>query len=223
MQGSAGGAAALDAPDRVRALAATGLLDRPTDPAFDRLTALAASLIGVPIAFLTLVDARRQFFTSAHGLPEPWQSRRETPLSHSFCQHVVLSREPLVIRDARRHPLVCDSLAIPELGVLAYAGHPVTAPDGTVLGSFAVADVRPRDWTEQEARAVAEFATLATRELRLREVEARHESLVEHDPDPVFSLDPEGRAVAVNPAAERPSGYAGPALAATSFPGLAVP
>ena len=61
-------------------------------------------------------------------------SKRSTPLTHSFCQHVVASAKPLVIADARDHDLVRDNLALPDLGVLAYAGIPLTDEAGNVLG-----------------------------------------------------------------------------------------
>ena len=81
--------AALRDERRLAALWRTGLLDTPPEQVFDRLTRLVRRLLGTPVALVSLVDADRQFFKSAVGLPEPWAARRETPLSHSFCQHVV--------------------------------------------------------------------------------------------------------------------------------------
>src|SRR5919108_2857095 len=66
---------------RLAALHRTGLLDTPAEEAFDRLTRLAARLLGAPVALVSLVDEDRQFFKSAVGLPEPWASARSAPLS----------------------------------------------------------------------------------------------------------------------------------------------
>src|SRR3569833_3163599 len=96
----------LSCPARLRALYDTGLLDTAPEAAFDRLTRLAARLLKAPVSLVSLVTERRQFFKSALGLPEPWASLRETPLTHSVCQHVVLSGEPLRIADVRRDPLL---------------------------------------------------------------------------------------------------------------------
>jgi GAF domain-containing protein len=90
--------------DRPAAAPPAGLLDTPADEGFDRLTRMAARLLGAPIALITVIADDRQFFKSATGLAEPWASRRGTPLSHSFCRHVVTSGDPLVVEDARRHP-----------------------------------------------------------------------------------------------------------------------
>ena len=64
--------------------------------------------------------------------PRPAPSRRQTPLSHSFCQHVVDLQAPMVLPDARLYPRVRENLAVPELGVVAYAGMPLTDLDGRV-------------------------------------------------------------------------------------------
>lgn len=126
-----------DNSDRLTVLEKTGLLDSPPEAAFDRMTALAGKILRAPVS---LVDKDRQFFKSAMGLPEPWALARETPLSHSFCQHVADSGEPLIVADARRHPLVRDNLAISEIGVVAYAGVPLTTSTGQSLGSCCAAE-----------------------------------------------------------------------------------
>src|ERR1700680_226145 len=81
--------AALSSTERLAALDRTGLLDSAPDKAFDLLTRLASRTLKAPISLVSLGDDRRQFFKSSVGLPEPWSSLRETPLSHSFCQYVV--------------------------------------------------------------------------------------------------------------------------------------
>lgn len=134
----------LDDGDRLRALQETALLDSPPEEAFDRFTRMAARLLRAPVALVSLVDAERQFFKSCVGLPDVFAESRETPLSHSFCRHAVERATPLVIGDAREHPLVRDSDAIRDLGVVAYLGIPLATADGTVLGSFCVLDGQPR-------------------------------------------------------------------------------
>ena len=114
-------------PDRLRALAETQL-DAVPDEAFDRFARLVSDLLDVPVALVSLVSAERQFFPGAVGLPEPWAARRQTPLTHSFCQHVVDIEVPMVLPDARLYPRVRDNLAIEDLGVIAYAGMPTDRP-----------------------------------------------------------------------------------------------
>ena len=137
-------------PRRLAAVRQTGLLDSPPEERFDALTQLASRALRAPVALVSLVDEDRQFFKSCLGLAEPWASRRETPLSFSFCQHAVTARKPLIVEDAREHPDLLDNEAIKELGVIAYAGIPLESSDGQPLGTLCVIDHEPRKWTENE-------------------------------------------------------------------------
>src|SRR3712207_4900612 len=158
----------LDDPRRLDALRASGLLDTPSEEAFDRLTRLVTRVLGVPIALVTLVDGHRQFFKSCVGLPEPWASKRGTPLTHSFCQYIVETGEPLIIEDAREHPQLRQNLAIPDLGVIAYAGIPLTMADGQTLGTFCAIDTKPRRWSASDLETLRDLAASAATEVQLR-------------------------------------------------------
>ncbi|WP_194821140.1 GAF domain-containing SpoIIE family protein phosphatase [Micromonospora sp. S-DT3-3-22] len=159
--------AALADPARLRSLTETGL-DAAPDEAFDRFARLVSDLLDVPVALVSLVSETRQFFPGAVGLPDPWAARRQTPLSHSFCQHVIDTEIPLVLPDARLYPRVRENLAVPELGVVAYAGMPLTDLDGRVLGSLCAIDSKPRAWTKAQLRTLADLAAACSSELRLR-------------------------------------------------------
>ena len=153
---------------RLAAVHATGLIDAAQQPALDRLTRLASRLLRVPTASVTLVDETRQVFASCVGVGEPWASARGTPLSHSFCRHVVQIEGPLVIEDAREHPVLRHNLAVPDLGVIAYAGMPLVTSDGHVLGSFCAIDYQPRAWSDEDLATLEELTRSAAVELELR-------------------------------------------------------
>jgi GAF domain-containing protein len=145
--------------ERLAALQRTGLLDSEPDERFDGLTRVAARALHAPVALVSLIDRDRQFFKSCIGLPEPWASRRETPLSHSFCQHAVASRRALVVDDAREDPTLRDNLAIRDLDVIAYAGIPLIGQDGQAIGTLCVVDHKPRHWRVEETALLEEIAT----------------------------------------------------------------
>jgi GAF domain-containing protein len=162
-----GAAAAARDPQRVAALRATGLLDSDVDPAFDRHARLAAQVLNAPVALVSLVDENRQFFKSCLGVPEPWAGERETPLSHSFCQHAVASREPLVVDDAREHEVLRDNPAINDMGVVAYAGIPLIDSGGNALGTLCVIDSKPRHWSSHQVRLLEDLAASVVTEIDL--------------------------------------------------------
>lgn len=112
---------------------------------------MARVALDVPVVLVSLVDEDRQFFKTCLGLPEPWSSRRETPLSHSFCQYAVATGRELVVEDAREEPLLASNLAVPDLDVIAYAGVPIRSAEGPILGTFCVIDSTPRRWADTGA------------------------------------------------------------------------
>jgi two-component system, cell cycle sensor histidine kinase and response regulator CckA len=168
-------------PDRLAALRRTALLDTPPEEGFDRLTRMAARLLGAPTSLLALVTDERQFFKSTTGLAEPWASRRNAPLSFSFCSTVAGTGEPLLVEDARRHPLLRHSQALRELGWVSYAGVPLIDRDGQVLGSLCVVDRMPRLWSERDIALLQDLAASAITEIELRrEIAQRRQAEVGH-------------------------------------------
>jgi serine phosphatase RsbU (regulator of sigma subunit) len=154
-------------------LPAAAPLPAASDVAFERFVRLVRRQLGVPVALVSLVTVDEQLFPGAAGLPEPWATTRRTPLSHSFCQHVVTSREPLVVEDAREHPLVRDNLAIPDLNVIAYAGMPLVDVDGRVIGSLCAIDGQPRRWSDEDLAVLVDLADACSSELQLRAMRER--------------------------------------------------
>ena len=144
---------------RLETLRRSLLMDSPSEPSFDRITGLVAELLRVPVALVSLIEGSRQFFKSSTGLPEAYQRARETPLTHSFCQYVVADQAPLVISDAREDDRLRTNLAIPDLGVIAYAGVPVRL-EGATLGSLCAIDRVPRSWSDRDLGLLTTLGSL---------------------------------------------------------------
>src|SRR5262245_1497140 len=153
---------------RLEALQRTSLLDSPPEEAFDRLTRLATAVLHVPVALVSLVDGKRQFFKSQCGLSEPLATARQTPVEISFCRHAVGSGEPLVVADARQDPRFEKNPLVDEEGVIAYAGVPLITSEGHALGTFCVIDGRPHQWTQDEIAVLRVLATSTMSEIELR-------------------------------------------------------
>ncbi|MEP7086865.1 MAG: GAF domain-containing protein [Gemmatimonadota bacterium] len=162
------GSPPVDERERLAALRRAELLDTPPEEVFDRLTQLAAELLRVPVAVVALVDADREFFKSAIGLPAEWSKRRETPRAVSLAEMAVLAKGPLAIEDARMHPLAKGNPIIPEWVVVSYAVVPLQTKDGHAIGSVYVADKVPRAWTKAEIAALTTIAIAAETEIALR-------------------------------------------------------
>jgi serine phosphatase RsbU (regulator of sigma subunit) len=157
----------LFSPARLAVLRQVGLT-AAADAGMERFARLVARMLGVPVALVSLVESDRQVFPGQVGLAEPWATTRQTPLLHSMCQHVTATGSPLVLADAREDKRTCDNLAIDDLGVIAYAGMPLTDGQGHVLGSLCAIDTRPRAWSQRELANLADLAAACSSELRFR-------------------------------------------------------
>lgn len=161
----------LNDPGRLEVLTETGLLDSLPEESFDRYTRLAVALLHSEVSLVSIVDDHRQFFKSQIGLPAPYDARRETPLTHSFCQIVVREGTPLVVEDARTDSRVCDNLAIRDLGVISYLGMPITSQEGFRLGSLCAINSHPQIWSSEEQHLLADLAEAVSAEVHLRQSE----------------------------------------------------
>ncbi|WP_199439719.1 SpoIIE family protein phosphatase [Umezawaea beigongshangensis] len=169
-------AGVLHDPARVTAVRESGLSAAP-DESMDRFAGMARRQLGVSAALVTLVEPDHQVLPGARGLAEPWATSRRTPLSHSPCSHVVATGRPLAVADVRADPELRGGLAVPGLGVVAYAGTPLTDSGGHVLGALCAIDPEPRDWTRDDLDALGDVAAACSAELRLRVAarQAEHE------------------------------------------------
>jgi hypothetical protein len=153
-----------DAP-HLRSLGAVHL-DRSLDPELQAIVEEAAAALKAPIALVSLVLDRVQFFRAHVGLDPDLATSRATDRDVSFCQLVVRDRSPLEVSDASADPRVPQEL-VRELGLRAYLGAPVRSDDA-VIGSLCILDVEPRSFDAQD---------LTTLERMARRVEARFEAL----------------------------------------------
>jgi signal transduction histidine kinase len=167
-----------------------GLLDRVDEDSFDHLTELASNILGVPVSLVSIIDKpnNRQFFKSIEGLQEPWLSRGETPLSHSFCQHVAYDNAPLIVENAPEHERVKDNLAIPNLGVMAYLGVPIHDPQGRAIGALCAIDSNPKKWSDDDLATLKKLGLCVDDAIRLRSALKSSEAIREDQTDFTYAM-----------------------------------
>jgi len=146
---------------RLDALHALNVLDTPPEERFDRYTRIAAQLFDVPIAIVSLIDTDRQWYKSHHGI-----DLTESPRETAFCAHTILDNAVLQVPDALHDDRFADSPFVAgEPRVRFYAGAPLAAPDGSMIGAFCVVDRRPRQLDEQQLTLLRDLADLVQAEL----------------------------------------------------------
>jgi two-component sensor histidine kinase len=155
----------VDEAARLATLDRYRILDTPPEKIFDRITRLAATLFGMPIALISLIDERRQWFKSRYGIEAP-----STDRDVAFCAYTILGASPLVVPDALEdarfasNPFVIDGPRI-----RFYAGAPLKSTNGYCLGSLCVVDTKPhRDFDADKTRVLQDLADLVIHEMEGR-------------------------------------------------------
>jgi diguanylate cyclase (GGDEF)-like protein len=142
---------------RLAALRSTGLLGTPDQYSLDCITNIGAKLFGVPVCTVSLVDENQQWFKSRVGL-----TLTRAPRSISFCAHVVATALPLVIEDTLRDVRFADNPLVTHAPrIRFYAGIPLHAESGEVLGTLCLIDSTPRAFPGSQLRLLRELAGIA--------------------------------------------------------------
>ncbi|MEJ7671562.1 MAG: GAF domain-containing sensor histidine kinase [Chitinophagaceae bacterium] len=149
---------------RINALKRYDILDTPPDGNFDRITKLAAKLLNVPIAIVTLVDTDRIWFKSRYGL-EALQIGRDPGL----CASAILSDEIYLVEDALKDPrTLANPLVAGSFGLQFHAAAPLKVKDGYNLGTLCIIDKQPRKLSEPEKQILQDLADILIDEMELR-------------------------------------------------------
>lgn len=158
----------LDRPSRLQTFS-SAMLARTEDAALQAIVREASEAAGFPLASVSLVLRRTQFFRAHVGLPRDLAESRATDRDASFCQFVVGSGAPLVVQDAYDHDFLPREVT-DLYGIRAYVGLPLTVR-GEVVGTLCVLDVKPNQLSPQAFERLEALAEAAG--ARLSELEAQ--------------------------------------------------
>src|SRR5688572_24449046 len=126
---------------RLQTLHSYPILDTALEDAIDDLVQLAARICATPIAMVTLLDEHRQCFKSCLGLP-----MRETDRALAFCDYTVRGTTPFIVPKTGQDPRFAENtLVLAEPALHFYAGIPLVAPNGDVVGTLSVMDHQSRE------------------------------------------------------------------------------
>jgi diguanylate cyclase (GGDEF)-like protein/PAS domain S-box-containing protein len=150
-------------PSRLDTIRRLGLDAVPDRELFSRITLLASTMLGCPIALLSVVEQERQWFLGRTGT-----DLAETPITDSFCAVCVRSEAPLLIPDARLDPRLKDNALVtgPPF-IRSYLGVPIRSDDGVLLGALCVISSEPGAFSSDQIAPLAMLAELAEQSLAL--------------------------------------------------------
>jgi hypothetical protein len=152
---------------RLETLQAYDILHSLREPLFTEVVELAATLFGVPISLIALVDAEEVEYIATHGLP----GLRRQPRVEAVCSMAVRQQQAVIFPDLT----IAESLtteaasAVTSKGLRFYAGAPLCMPNRQCIGTFCLIDRQPRPFSAPEQRVLEQFAHLAGRLIAVRQ------------------------------------------------------
>ena len=151
--------------ERLKALASYSILDSLSEEDYDDITAIAASICGTNISLISLIDDKRQWFKSHHGL-----DATETPKDFAFCAHAIHDHEKLFeVQDTRNDLRFVDNpLVTGDPNIRFYAGIPLLSDNGLPLGTLCVIDQKPKTLSEGQKKSLRALSNQVMNMLNLR-------------------------------------------------------
>ncbi|MGC4118710.1 MAG: GAF domain-containing protein [Myxococcales bacterium] len=154
---------------RLERLHCLRVMEEGPDQALDALARVAAELLRTPIALISLITESRQWWKGMYGVEGALARARGTPRDVSFCTHAVAARSPLVVSDARVHPVFADNPLVRDGVLAAYAGVPIDVPGVGALGTLCVLDRKSRVFTAADLAMLGLLAQRVAAEIEWRE------------------------------------------------------
>ena len=179
-----------------------GLLAEAEDAELQAIANDAAGGLSTPIALVTLVLERIQFFKAHYGLPDDLAISRATERDVSFCQFVVRDGEPFEVENAEEDERVPQHL-VKRYGIKSYLGIPVKV-NQVVTGSLCVIDTKARTFSNDERQKLAKLADLVSQRLEALSAQRTNPrlSLTQRAVSPSFTELRESLGLVKNSAAE---------------------
>jgi predicted PurR-regulated permease PerM len=168
---------------RLEALRRSGVLDPVLRELMDAVAARAADVFDTRLGLVNIINAEQQLThgdSSLAGRRGDAEARPFGTREQSLCGHVVAGGQSMVINDVLRDTRFAGNPLLLEHGIRFYAGAPLVAEGGYVLGSLCLLDKRPRVFTDRERLLLESMATDL-----MRQVAERHRDTASEPSSPM--------------------------------------
>ncbi|HYD54316.1 MAG TPA: bifunctional diguanylate cyclase/phosphodiesterase [Gemmatimonadaceae bacterium] len=161
---------------RIDAAAPAAPLHGPLAASMERLTALAATALRAPLAFIALVGDDRRCFAVGVKVPA-WVADDPGLLTRAgLLDRIAASDTPIVIEDVVSEAAAHQVHAARALEIAGLLGASLRLTTGECVGVLCAADSVPTTWTSEDVEMIAGLAATAAADLELRRELAEHEA-----------------------------------------------
>jgi PAS domain S-box-containing protein len=153
-----------DESKRVSAVNRFNQLDAGIKKDLDDLVNLVAEVCEVPIALISLIDDKMQWFKASVGTGDMYCNDR----SLSFCQETLLGHDIMVVPDATQDERFANlPFVANEPHIRFYAGVPLVTFDGYAIGTLCISDMEVRTLSELQTKTLKVLARQVTNLMEL--------------------------------------------------------
>ncbi|WP_265308209.1 EAL domain-containing protein [Stenotrophomonas sp. SRS1] len=159
--------------DRIALIEALNVMDPALGTALDPIAELTAFSFGVPIAWVSILDADHQHIISGVGL-----ALRRTDRHASICARALGSNTVMQVADLRQDPRFADNPLVtgPEQ-LRFYAGAPLVTKAGVALGTLCIMDRAPRQLSAKEQLQLQTLSRVVVAQMELKMSLGRREQI----------------------------------------------
>ncbi len=161
-----------------------------TDEIIDKWQSLldtVARIMKIPSALIMrLNEDNIEVFLKSNTRDNPYEVGEKTGLDFGlYCETVIGTQKPLLVKDARKHPLWKKDNPDIDLNMISYLGLPINYPDGTVFGTICVLDEKENHYSEDFIDLLKQAQRLAETDIMLlwsnQELKAKNRQLQQAD------------------------------------------
>jgi PAS domain S-box-containing protein len=137
--------------ERLNAVNRFKSLDAGIKKDLSELVGLMAQLCNVPVALVSLIDDKMQWFKASIGTGDVTNSEREL----SFCKETILQSDILIVPDASKDERFANlPIVAGEPNIKFYAGVPLVTYDGYAVGTLCVLHVETMELSSTQISAI---------------------------------------------------------------------
>jgi len=150
---------------RIKSLYSYQILDTYREETYDDISEMAAWLSGCPVAYIGLMDQKRQWLKSSYRLPNQYF---DIPRELTFCAYTILENDAVVIENTlenerfKNHPSVTG-----EAHIRFYCGIPLINKDKFAIGTLCVLGFEPRTISDETIDLLKKISQLVMYQLEL--------------------------------------------------------
>jgi diguanylate cyclase (GGDEF)-like protein len=146
-------------------------LGAPAEHDYLRVSRLAQRLFNVPITYVSVLDGQNQYMMSPLGM-----TAMSIPYEQSMCRFVIEGKARIVCPDALLDERFVQAHAVVNPpGIRFYVAQPIRNAEGHVIGALCIADIRPREFSDEEQCLLEDLSYLLESTIALRYLSFSHE------------------------------------------------